>query len=75
MTPVFDNILHCMSLSKAGLEAVGIQWDAQLIQVLESFQTNMCLHPSRYGQAIAAPAINSGGLAEIATQVIRPCAE
>jgi valine--pyruvate aminotransferase len=76
MTPVFgDNILHCMSLSKAGLpgERIGIAiGDAQLIQVLESFQTNMCLHPSRYGQAIAALAINSGALAEIATQVIRP---
>ena len=76
MTPVFgDNILHCMSLSKVGLpgERIGIAiGDAQLIQVLESFQTNMCIHPSRYGQAIAARAINSGALADIATQVIRP---
>jgi valine--pyruvate aminotransferase len=76
MTPVFgDNIVHCMSLSKAGLpgERIGIAiGDAQLIQVLESFQTNMCIHPSRYGQAIAARAINSGALAHIATQVIRP---
>ena len=76
MTPVFgDNILHCMSLSKAGLpgERIGIAiGDAQLIQVLESFQTNMCLHPSRYGQAIAARAIDSGALADISTRVIRP---
>jgi valine--pyruvate aminotransferase len=76
MTPVFgDNILHCMSLSKAGLpgERIGVAiGDAKLIQVLESFQTNMCIHPSRYGQAIAARAINSGALAEISTQVIRP---
>lgn len=76
MTPVFgDNIVHCMSLSKAGLpgERIGIAiGDAQLIKVLESFQTNMCIHPSRYGQAIAARAINSGALAAIATQVIRP---
>ena len=76
MTPVFgDNIIHCMSLSKAGLpgERIGIAiGDAQLIQVLESFQTNMCIHPSRYGQAIAARAIDSGALADIATQVIRP---
>lgn len=76
MTPVFgDNILHCMSLSKVGLpgERIGIAiGDAQLIQVLESFQTNMCIHPSRYGQAIAAYAINSGALADISTQVIRP---
>lgn len=76
MTPVFgSNILHCMSLSKAGLpgERIGVAiGDAKLIQVLESFQTNMCIHPSRYGQAIAAQAINSGALAEIAEQVIRP---
>lgn len=76
MTPVFgDNILHCMSLSKAGLpgERIGIAiGDEQLIGALESFQTNMCIHPSRYGQAIAARAINSGALADIAVQVIRP---
>ena len=76
MTPVFgDNILHCMSLSKVGLpgERIGIAiGDAQVIGALESFQTNMCIHPSRYGQAIAAYAIASGALAEIATQVIRP---
>ncbi|OKH27121.1 valine--pyruvate transaminase [Chroogloeocystis siderophila] len=76
MTPVFgSNILHCMSLSKAGLpgERIGVAiGDAKLIQVLESFQTNMCIHPSRYGQAIAARAINSGALAEIAERVIRP---
>lgn len=75
-TPVFgDNILHCMSLSKVGLpgERIGVAiGDEQLIQVLESFQTNMCIHPSRYGQAIAARAINSGKLADIATSVIRP---
>ena len=76
MTPVFgENILHCMSLSKAGLpgERIGIAiGDEQLIGALESFQTNMCIHPSRYGQAIAARAINSGALADIAIQVIRP---
>ncbi|MEB3182345.1 MAG: valine--pyruvate transaminase, partial [Nostocaceae cyanobacterium] len=76
MTPTFgDNILHCMSLSKAGLpgERIGVAiGDEELIQVLECFQTNMCIHPSRYGQAIAARAINSGALAEIAETVIRP---
>lgn len=76
MSPVFgENILHCMSLSKAGLpgERIGIAiGDARWIQVLESFQTNMCIHPSRYGQAIATRAINSGTLAEISTSVIRP---
>ncbi|MBW4574213.1 MAG: valine--pyruvate transaminase [Aphanothece sp. CMT-3BRIN-NPC111] len=76
MTPVFGgNVLHCMSLSKAGLpgERIGIAiGDAQLIGVLQSFQTNMCIHSSRYGQAIAARAIASGALSELAIQVIRP---
>ena len=76
MTPQFgDNIIHCMSLSKAGLpgERIGIAiGNPQLIKILESFQTNACIHSSRYGQAIAAKAIASGKLADIATKVIRP---
>ncbi len=76
MTPRFgDAIVHCLSLSKAGLpgERIGIAIGAsQIIQVLEAFQTNLCLHSSRYGQAIAARAITSGALADIATTVIRP---
>jgi valine--pyruvate aminotransferase len=76
MTPVFgENILHCMSLSKAGLpgERIGIALGSEkFIGVLESFQTNMCIHSSRYGQAIAAKAIASGRLADLATTVIRP---
>ena len=76
MTPVFGaNRVHCMSLSKAGLpgERIGIAiGDAQVIQVLESFQTNLCIHSSRYGQAIAAIAIASGALADVSLTVIRP---
>ena len=76
MTPQFgDNIIHCMSLSKAGLpgERIGIAiGDRKLIEILESFQTNACIHSSRYGQAIAARAISSGKLADIAETVIRP---
>ncbi|MBE9200041.1 MULTISPECIES: valine--pyruvate transaminase [unclassified Nodularia (in: cyanobacteria)] len=76
MTPVFgDNILHCMSLSKVGLpgERIGVAiGDEGIIQALECFQTNLCIHPSRYGQAIAAIAINSGALPKIAEEVIRP---
>ena len=76
MTPQFgNNIIHCMSLSKAGLpgERIGIAiGDSRLIEILESFQTNACIHSSRYGQAIAARAISSGKLADIATNVIRP---
>ncbi len=76
MTPMFGgNLVHCMSLSKAGLpgERIGIAvGDESVIQVLESFQTNLCIHSSRYGQAIAARAIASGALADISLQVIRP---
>ena len=76
MTPQFgDNIIHCLSLSKAGLpgERIGIAiGDPKLISILESFQTNACIHSSRYGQAIATRAISSGKLAHIATNVIRP---
>ncbi len=76
MTPQFgNNIVHCMSLSKAGLpgERIGIAiGDPKLIEIIESFQTNACIHSSRYGQAIAAKAIASGKLADIAENVIRP---
>lgn len=76
MTPIFgDNIIHSMSLSKAGLpgERIGIAiGDERVIEVLECFQTNMCIHPSKYGQALAARAINSGALANISETVIRP---
>ncbi|MEM9138148.1 MAG: valine--pyruvate transaminase, partial [Cyanobacteria bacterium P01_F01_bin.42] len=69
------NVVHCMSLSKAGLpgERVGIAiGNEQIIQTLEAFQTNLCIHSSRYGQAIAADAIESGRLSELAQSVIRP---
>lgn len=76
MQPLFgSNILHCMSLSKAGLpgERIGVViGEPELVGVLESFQTNLCIHSPRYGQAIAAKAIASGALAEIATNIIRP---
>ena len=76
MTPMFgNNLVHCLSLSKAGLpgERIGIAiGDPEIIAALESFQTNSCIHSSRYGQAIAARAIASGKLAEISNQVIAP---
>ncbi|MEG4344143.1 valine--pyruvate transaminase [Microcoleus sp. A003_D6] len=76
MTPIFGgNIVHCMSLSKAGLpgERIGIAiGDEKLIQILECFQTNTCIHSPRYGQAIATRAIASGALADISINVIRP---
>lgn len=76
MTPQFGgNLLHCMSLSKAGLpgERIGVAiGDPSPIAVLEAFQTNMCIHSPRYGQAIAARAIQSGQLANLSETVIRP---
>lgn len=76
MTPLFDKgIVHCISLSKAGLpgERVGVAiGDEAVIEALECFMTNLCIHSSRYGQAIAARAIQSGALATISDQVIRP---
>ncbi len=76
MEPLFGgNIVHCMSLSKAGLpgERLGIAiGDEGIIQTLQAFLTNMCIHSSRYGQAIAARAIGSGMLADISLDVIRP---
>jgi valine--pyruvate aminotransferase len=76
MTPQFsENIIHCLSLSKAGLpgERIGIAiGQPQLIRILESFQTNLCIHSSRYGQALAAKAIESGKLAILSETVIRP---
>ncbi len=76
MKPIFGkNIIHCMSLSKAGLpgERVGIAiGETEVIEALDSFQNNACIHSSRYGQAIAAKAITSGKLANISLNVIRP---
>lgn len=76
MTPILrDNIIHCISLSKAGLpgERIGVAiGKPELINLLECFQTNLCIHSSRYGQAIAARAIESGKLAKISRKVIRP---
>jgi valine--pyruvate aminotransferase len=76
MAPVWaENVIHCMSLSKAGLpgERVGIAvGDERHLAVLESFQSNANIMSSRYGQAIAAEAIRSGELARLSEEVIRP---
>lgn len=76
MTPIYaPNVIHCMSLSKAGLpgERVGIAiGDEAYIEALECFQTNAAIHSSRFGQALAAEAINSGDLLRVSQTVIRP---
>lgn len=68
-------VVHCISFSKSGLpgERVGVAiGDPKIVQLIESFQTNACIHSSRFGQAIAALAISSGRLPELAQAVIRP---
>lgn len=70
-----DNVIHCFSLSKAGLpgERVGIAIGPEhLLQPVECFQANASIHSSQLGQAIAARAIRSGELAKLSEQVIRP---
>ncbi|WP_036697539.1 valine--pyruvate transaminase [Paenibacillus taiwanensis] len=75
MTPVWgENVIHCVSLSKVGLpgERIGVAIASEkYIQLLEAFQSNMNIHSSRFGQALAARAIMSGELAEVSTNVIK----
>ncbi|MBP0019809.1 MAG: valine--pyruvate transaminase [Cyanobacteria bacterium SBLK] len=75
MRPILgENIVHCLSLSKAGLpgERIGIAIASpEMIDILDGFQNNSCIHSPRYGQAIAAKAIASGRLAELSETVIR----
>lgn len=69
-----ENILHCVSLSKAGLpgERVGyVIGHERYIETLEPFFSNMGIHSSRFGQAIAAKAFLSGRLAELSSSVIK----
>ncbi|MCG7409142.1 valine--pyruvate transaminase [Paenibacillus sp. ACRRX] len=75
MTPVWgENVIHCVSLSKVGLpgERIGVAIASEkYIQLLEAFQSNMNIHSSRFGQALAARAIMTGELAEVSTNVIK----
>lgn len=76
MKPVWnENVIHCLSLSKAGLpgERIGIAIGSEkYIRVLESFQSNLSIHSSRYGQALVAKAIASGDLVKAARTIIGP---
>ncbi len=76
MTPFFDeHVLHCVSLSKAGLpgERVGFAiGHPRYIAALEPFESNIGIHSSRFGQALAAKALTSGKLSEISSKVIKP---
>ena len=76
MQPVFGpNVIHVVSLSKTGLpgERIGVAiGDEKWIEVLESFATNIAIHSARFGQALATKAINSGELAQLSNEVVRP---
>jgi valine--pyruvate aminotransferase len=76
MKPVWHkNIIYCLSMSKVGLpgERIGIAIGHEsYIRELESFQSNLSIHSSRLGQAIAAKAINSGELVHLSNTIIKP---
>lgn len=75
MKPILTkNIIHCMSVSKAGLpgERIGIAiGDARYIKVMESFQSNISIHSSRLGQIMVASALNDGTLPLVSEKYIR----
>ncbi|MFT0801933.1 valine--pyruvate transaminase [Bacillus swezeyi] len=75
MEPVFnDQIIHCMSLSKAGLpgERIGIAiGPARYIQAMEAFQSNTAIHSSRLGQYMAASVLDDGRLAAVSQNEVR----
>ncbi|MBN2421674.1 valine--pyruvate transaminase [Candidatus Woesearchaeota archaeon] len=75
MTPQYgDNVIHCFSLSKAGMPGarIGVAiGNERYIKPMQAFQANSCLHSSMLGQAVAAQAMNSGELEKISNAVIR----
>lgn len=74
--PIFgENIIHSMTLSKAGLpgERIGIVIaEESIIEAIESFMTNACIHASRFGQALTSAALKSQRLIEVCREVINP---
>lgn len=70
-----DNVVYGMSLSKAGLpgERIGIAiGPSRYLDVVRAFLANAVLHSSRFGQAIAARAIDSGDLVRVSESSIGP---
>lgn len=76
MEPIFnEQIIHCMSLSKAGLpgERIGIAiGPSRYIQAMEAFQSNAAIHSSRLGQYMVASVLNDGRLADVSLNEVRP---
>ncbi len=75
MNPIIhDNIIHCMSLSKAGLpgERIGIAiGKSDFIKVMEAFQSNILIHSSRLGQRMVVNTLKNGKLPGISANYIR----
>ncbi len=70
-----DNVVYGMSLSKAGLpgERIGVAiGPSRYLDIIRAFLANAVLHSSRFGQALAARAINSGELLRVSAAVIGP---
>lgn len=76
MNPIFnENVIHCVSLSKAGLagERVGFAIaHRRYIEQIEPFLSNAAIHSSRFGQALATKAFRSGKLVELSARVTKP---
>lgn len=70
-----DNVMYSMSLSKAGLpgERIGIAiGPSRYLEPLRAFLANATLHSARFGQALAARAIEAGDLLQVSAAAIAP---
>lgn len=70
-----SHVINLFTLSKAGLpgERIGFAiGPADHIAVMTSFMANSALHAPMLGQAVAARALETGTLDELAERVIRP---
>lgn len=74
--PVFsENFVNTFSFSKTGFpgERIGIAIGAPaIIERLQAMQANVCIHSSRFGQAVAQSALASGQLERMCDTYIKP---
>src|SRR6266849_2211456 len=69
-----ENVLHLVSLSKAGLpgERIGLMIGHEdILAAVAAFQANVTFHPSSIGQSMAASVIANGTLARLCENVIK----
>lgn len=70
-----DNTIYCYSLSKSGLpgERIGIMIaNPEIVNLVQSFQSNLFIHSSQYGQALANEAIKTGALNTLCLNLLQP---